>query len=366
MGSYPWGPALTPEDQQFALLEALMYGFRGFNIHMLVEGTRWMGSPIDRTGQRNDKTYPFLQRLLAVLESLQFNTLQRTVPVLLLRNLEYERLSTLCGGANWITKLLGIPPSLLVSTKAFGYSETIQLAYPSHWEALYWGLTRSKIPFQIGDTDFDRPALSHYRTVLLPTYDYMSEELQRKLLEYVERGGVAIIGPELPYLGSDMRACTVLSDILDYQATSTRPPLVSLHDSISFEAGNIRLGGRLAGKAVSHARGTLIHLAVAFPPTTRRDEATDAERIVTQALQPLQLSPVGDLRAPLVDEAHWGTRAPSVVFLANSSNQPQSAEVQVPQRLRLRDAWTGELLSDRGTQEVELQPYQIEILEVVR
>lgn len=366
MGSYPWGPALTPEDQQFALLVALMYGFRGFNIHMLVEGTRWMGSPIDRTGQRNDKVYAFLQRLLSVLESLQFNSLQRTIPVLLLRNFEYERLGSLCGGSNWITDLLGIPRGLLVSTKNFGYSEIIQLAYPAHWEALYWGLTRSKIPFQIGDTDLDRPALSHYRAVLLPTYDYMSEELQRKLLEYVERGGVAIIGPELPYLGTDMRACTVLSDVLDYQATSTRSPLVGLHDSLSFDAGAVRLGSRLAGKAVSHGRGTLIYMGVAFPPTTRRDEATDAERLVTQALQPLQLTPVGDLRAPLVDEAHWGTRAPSVIFLANSSNQPSSVEVQAPQRFRLRDAWTGALLADRGAQEVELLAYQAKILEVVR
>ena len=366
MGSYPWRLALTPEDQQFALLVALMYGFRGFNIHMLVEGNRWMGSPIERTGERNDKAYAFLQRLLSVLDSLQFNTLQRTIPVLLLRNFEYERLETLCGGANWITNLLGIPPSLLMSTKTFSYSETIQLAYPAHWDALYWGLTRSKIPFQIGDTDLDRPALSHYRAVLLPTYDYMSEELQRKLVEYVERGGVAIIGPELPYLGTDMRACSVLSDILDYQVTSTRAPLVGLHDSLSFDAGAVRLGSRLAGKAVSYGRGTLIYLGAAFPLTTRRDEATDAERIVTQALQPLQLSPVGDLRAPLVDETHWGTRAPSVVFLANSSNQPQSVEVQVPQRFHLRDAWTGEMMADRGVQEVELLPYQAKILEVVR
>jgi hypothetical protein len=87
---------------------------------------------------------------------------------------------------------------------------------------------------------------------------------------------------------------------------------------------------------------------------------------VTQALQPLQLSPVGDLRAPLVDEAHWGTRAPSVIFLANSSNQPQSVEVQVPQRFRLRDAWTGAMMADRGAQEVELLPYQAKIVEVVR
>jgi beta-galactosidase len=366
IGSSPWSPALTPDDQEFALLVALMYGFRGFNIHMLVEGSRWTGSPIDRNGQRNEKTYAFLQRLLTVLENLQFNTLQRTVPVLLLRNFEYERLGILCGGANWITNLLGIPAGLLTSTKTFGYSEVVQLAYPAHWEALYWGLTRSKIPFQIGDTDLDRPALSHYRAVLLPTYDYMSEELQRKVLEYVERGGVAIIGPGLPYLGTDMRTCTVLSDVLDYQVTSIRPPLVGLHDTLAFDAGAVRLGSRTAGKAVSYGRGTLLCLGVAFPPTTRRDEATDAERIVTQALQPLQLASVGDLRAPLVDEAYWGARTPSVVFAANSSNQPTSVTVQVPQRLRIREAWTGELLADRGTQEVELLPHQVKILEVVR
>ena len=40
----------------------------------------------------------------------------------------------------------------------------------------------------------------------------MSETLQQTLLDYVERGGTAIIGPEIPYLDSDMRTRSMITD----------------------------------------------------------------------------------------------------------------------------------------------------------
>lgn len=366
MGIWPWGPILNLEDQQFALFVALMYGFRGFNIHMLVERNRWVGSPISRQGQLSDRRHSFLQQLLKVLDNLEFHSLQRPVSVLLSRNLEYERLLSICNRTNWLVGLLGVPPECLVSDYTFGHSEAIQQTYPAFWNALYWGLTRTKIPFLIGDTDMDRPAFSKFRAIFLPTYDYMSEELQRKLLEYVSRGGTAIIGPELPYLGTDMRPCTILTDETELRNINTIRPLVGLHDPLRLESGEARVGDRNAGMIVSHGRGTFIYLRIIFPPTTERHDAIDAEMVVDQTLQSLELKPVGDLRATFVDEVYWRTRGPRAIFLANPSNQPLSVEVQVAQRAILRDAWTGEQLSGRGPQEVELLPYATRILEVAR
>ncbi len=366
MGTWPWGPTLNLEDQQFALFVALMYGFRGFNIHMLVERNRWVGSPISRKGQLSDRRHAFLQQLLRVLDNLEFYSLERPVAVLLSRNLEYERLVSLCDRSNWLMNLLGVPPECLVNAYTFGYSEAIQQAYPAFWEALYWGLTRSKIPFLIGDTDMDNPALSNFKTIFLPTYDYMSDELQRKLLEYVDKGGTAIIGPELPYLGSDMRPCTTLTDETDLKSINTIPPLVGFHDPIRFENGKVLVGTREAGMVAPHGRGSFIYLRITFPPISDRHDAIDAESVINQLLPSLEIKPVGDLRATFVDEVYWGKRAPRAIFLANPSNQPLSVEVQVAKRSILRDAWTGEQLSGRGPQEVELLPFATRIMEVSR
>lgn len=366
MGSWPWGPLLSTADQQYALLVALMHGFRGFNIHMLVERDRWIGSPISHEGQFRDEQYTFVKRLVEVLDSVQFNTLQRSVPVLLLRNFEYERLYSLCSQGNWLTNLMSIPNDLLFSNRTFSYTETIQKAYPTFWNSVYFGLTRSKIPFHIGDTDLDRPALSRYQVIFLPTFDFMSEELQQKILDYVDKGGTAVIGPELPYLNTEMRNCTILADSALLKPPNTRRPLIGLSEPLQIEKEKVKVGSRLAGMVNDYGTGKFIFLAISLPPTTNRDDAIEGESVVIQSLKGLKLKPEGDVQNIWVDEIYWGVRAPNVIFVANPTNQPHSVRIQIAQRAQLRNAWTGEQLLQRGPQEIALSPYEISILEVLR
>jgi beta-galactosidase len=366
MGVWPWGPRLSVVEQQTAIIVALMHGFRGFNIHMLVERNRWLGSPITQAGNTFDAQYSFLNRLLKLLSDIELHSLRRQVPVMLLRNLEYERLVALCDQSNWITEILGVPRKLLLGDQTFSYSETLQQAYPAFWEALYWGLTRTKVPFYIGDTEIDLPGLSQYPLIFLPTYDFMSDDLQQKIINYVRDGGTAVIGPEVPYLGSDMRGCTLLADTIDLQTADLRRPLVGLHDTFRIEKDEVHIGTRRAGAYKSYEKGKLIFLGVSFPPISNREDSIEAGEVVTQITQHLDLHPVGDIRAPAVDETYWGIRAPRIVFLANPTNQPQSVEVKIAQRARIRDAWTGEQLPQRGPQEVPLLPFATRILEVIR
>jgi beta-galactosidase len=366
MGIWPWGPSLTKSDQQFGLVVAMMHGFRGFNSHMLVNRNRWIGSPISQSAVIDDQQYDFVKRFLKVLANLELHTLQRNIPVILLRNFEYERLQALCTNSNWLTDLINIPLELFLTNRTFSYTETIQKAYPALWDALYWGLTSSKIPFGIGDTAMDRPALSQYQALFLPTFDFMSEELQKKIVEYVERGGTAIIGPELPYLGSDMRGCTILSDAAGLQATSSRRPLIGLHDPFTIKNNEVRAGNSIAGSLNAHGKGTFIYLAITLPPTLGREDAIDAESVVTQSLQHTKLEPVGDTKNPSVDEVYWGTRAPQVIFMVNPTKEPQSVSVKIAQRNLLRDGWTGEQLPQRGPQEIALNAYDYRIFEVIR
>ena len=366
MGTWPGGPVIPGEDYQFALLVAIMNGIRGFNAHMLVERNRWVGGPLTQDGTRRDKSHAFLQRLIKILNAIELPTLQRNVQVLLIRNFEYERLQGLCQQGNWLTDLLDIPSELLLSNRTFSYTDTIQKAYPDLWNALYWGLTRSKVAFGIGDTDMDRAALSQYKAIFLPTFDFMSGELQEKILEYANRGGTAIIGPELPYLGLDMRGCTIISDETGLQAPSSRRPLVGFHDPIQIIEDKVRVGNRIAGTLHPHGKGHIVYLGITLPPTTYREDAVDAECVVTQSLNHLRVEGVGDIQNPMVDEVYWGIRAPRVIFQVNATNQPQSVTVNIPQRAQLRNLWTGEQLPAKGPQEIALDPYQTLLWEVLR
>jgi len=363
-GTWPWGPSLTPTDQQFAILAAIMHGFRAFDIRMLVDREKWIGSPISPLGEWRDHLYPFLRRLLETLEELRLHTQRRQVRALLLRNLEYERLCLLCSGANWITThLLGIPPDLLVDTRSFTFTQTIQLAYPSYWRFLYLGLTLAKIPFHIGDTTMPLEALSRYPLVLLPTYDYLSEPLQQRLLDYVDKGGTLMMGPEIPYLGGDMRTCTLLSEAAQLRAPGLLRPVLGL-EPLNITEKEVRVGDRTAGQVAKLGRGRILYLAVSIPPVTGREDAAEAGDLIGKVASWVGLQPLGDPRSPLVDETYWGRRGTRVIFLANPTNQPQSVSVKVSQRAVLRDAWTGEEMPGRGPREMPLQPHQIRILEV--
>ena len=366
IGIWPWGPGLKPEDQQFAMLVALMYGFRGFNAHMLVGRDRWLGSPISEMGETDDANSAFLKRLLEVLNTVEFHTLQRNVPIVLLRNFEYERLHRMCTNATWLTHMLGIPDEVLLSNRTFSYTETIQKAYPALWDAYYWGLTLSKIPFAIGDSNMDLPSLNRYQALIIPSFDFMSDDLQSKIMDFVERGGTAILGPELPYLGTDMRGCSVIIDRSGIKPTSTRRPLVGLHDPFTLVDNRIQVGNRPAGEVIQVGKGTIVYLGITLPPTLNRDEAMEAETVITNSLKHLNLSAIGDAQNPSVDEIHWGTRAPTVIFQVNATNQPQSVTLKVAKRLIIRDLWTGEQLPEKGPQEIELQAHELRIFEVVR
>ncbi len=366
MGTWPWGPGLQFEDQQFALLVAMMYGFRGFNAHMLVERNRWLGSPIAQNGIVDDTQSAFLKRILEILKEVEFHSLQRNVPVLLLRNFEYERLHGMCSNSNWLTHLLGIPDDLLLSNRTFSYTETIQKSYPALWGAFYWGLTRSKIPFAIGDTGMDQPALNRYHAIVIPSFDFMSDELQSKIVDFVDRGGSAILGPELPYLGTDMRRCTTIAERAGIQPTTTRRPIVGLHDPFSLTENKVRVGNKVAGGIATLGKGKVVYLGITLPPTSNRDDAFEAETVITKSLKHLKLPVVGDDKNPAVDEIYWGVRAPKVIFQVNATNQPQSVTLKVAKRAVVRNLWTGEQLPQKGPQEIELNAHDLRIFEVVR
>jgi beta-galactosidase len=79
-GFPPFFAVLDEKDSMYALMCALAYGLRGFNLYMAVERDRWIGAPIDPHGRPRPMAESYT-RLLAALDRTAFHTLRRRAPV---------------------------------------------------------------------------------------------------------------------------------------------------------------------------------------------------------------------------------------------------------------------------------------------
>src|ERR1700677_2198347 len=64
----------------YALICAMAYGLRGFNLYMAVERDRWIGAPIDPHGRPRPMAAAY-KRLLEAIERTAFHTLRRRAPI---------------------------------------------------------------------------------------------------------------------------------------------------------------------------------------------------------------------------------------------------------------------------------------------
>ena len=79
-GFPPFFAPLDERDSMYALMCAMAYGLRGFNLYMAVERDRWIGAPIDPHGRPRPMAEAYA-RLLAALDRTAFHTLRRRAPV---------------------------------------------------------------------------------------------------------------------------------------------------------------------------------------------------------------------------------------------------------------------------------------------
>ena len=70
-GFPPFFPPLDEKDSLYALMAALAYGLRGFNLYMAVDRDRWVGAPIDVHGMPRRLADDY-HALIEALDSVQF------------------------------------------------------------------------------------------------------------------------------------------------------------------------------------------------------------------------------------------------------------------------------------------------------
>ena len=185
-------------------------------------------------------------------------------------------------------------------------------------------MERSRAGFVISDTEADLELLAQRRIVVLTTFEFLSAQTQRTLVDYVRQGGTLIIGPTVPTLGADMEPCTILSDAL---------------------------GGNSAGSA-ELGEGS-VHV-VASPG--------DMAAVLGRVLAGLGETPVTVDNQLLRSTIHLNSANPKdvVVFIANPTDEPQTATVTAETPIvACQDAWSGEQLSSTEPLMCELLPYTV-------
>ena len=219
-GVWPW--YLNPgdwHDEEFVTKAALMQGIKGFSRYMLVERDRWLDSPIRRDGRERPEKVAMFGNVNAMLERGELHRFRRDADVLLLANREYDRLEAASVLVSFPGDFLETPSGfseyagpVTTSEAALGFDEPVQLAKGTWFGAFSDALAATGGSTVLSDTDLAAEAWSGRKVVVLTTFDYLDEGVQRSLVDFARDGGTVLIGPKVPALDSLMRPCSVLAD----------------------------------------------------------------------------------------------------------------------------------------------------------
>ncbi len=344
-GVWPW--YLQPgdiADEEFVTKAALMQGVKGFSRYMLVERDRWLDSPIRSDGRVRQDHAAMFRRANDVALDAGFVDLHRRADVLLLANREYDRLEA-------AAVLVGFPGDFLETPSGFseyptfmtvaeddlGFAEPIQLAKTEWFASARGGLAQSGFAHLLSDTALPADRLQAYKAVVVSSFEFMSAELQQKLLGFANAGGTVVLGPRLPHLDEHMQACALLREAVDGSVRETLGGVATI---------------ALAG------RGRIIHVT----------DFSDPAEVFHRAFDELDLLRF-ERNDPRLDvTVHTGEDSTRiVVYVANPTAEAISAEVTVsPVVTFVRELWEGRDVGMDGTLEEELPPYTIRIYECRR
>ena len=378
-GSTCCAPALTFEDQEFTTRAALMHGIKGINFYMTVERERWYGSPVKRDGTVREKQYGFYRDLLAEVRGLGLEDMTPHRPVILLVNREYERLAsaaTLLSPASRLVDMFvhsaGGAADLLISDERFGLSERVAVRYARMLSFWYWALSAAGVHFAVGDTGCSAEMLGGYKVAVAPTFEYMDEALQRKLLGFAEAGGALVVGPRAPRLDSSMEPCRVLAAHM-LEPGEVRAPAdalgVPVDELALYPDGHAEPGtpGRLF-YAREVGGGSIIHLGLVPGEVTCVRDGEPFGPLVETIIRAAGVEPCFVPADPSVDVSLFDGGVTTVVMVANPTGERIDTLLSTCGDGALTDSRTGRSLerSGNGPIELSLEPFSMTVIEQAR
>lgn len=237
---------VTPQDEKVVAFQALFGGVRAFNFYMLVERDRWYGSPIGADGTLREPRASFIRDLIKLLTELDWMSLKRQAPVLLLENRTESRRVAARETLGEIVPCFSqvMPIDLRLTQPDDGQEKELR-----RWET---GLTDV---LRRNGIDYDRassssmPDLEKYETVLIPTLNSIDESVWDRLHAAAGRGTQVGTGPQAPTFNGrlrpsdfDLGSIVILTEPEDAEALIPTPPFHTTDSSLDlhFFTGNGR------------------------------------------------------------------------------------------------------------------------------
>jgi len=344
-GGWLWNPPLTGEDQEFATKVIFMHGIRAVSYYMLVERERWYGSPIARDGRIRRRRYDFYTRMNQVLKRMNYLDLDPEVDILLTRPRSYQRLESASTLLEPMTTLvfraLGAGPDFDCSEDAFGFEKPIQIEADRWFRRWYRMLELVKLPFEVGDTSMSAESMKKYPVQIVPSFEFMAEWEQVRLLDYAKSGGTLVMGPKVPELDEKMNGSS------------------SIREYVTGEAGSLE--GLDGAEIYKVEKGAIV--LVPRISTDKEDRKGAVKALAAYAGLRNRFT-VDDEGLEIRFHERSGTGG--VLFVANPTGETRSGKIGFKGKRKFEDLWSGEVMEAQGGLRLEVPAFTVRMLEVSR
>jgi beta-galactosidase len=207
-GFPPFFAPLDERDSLYALMAALAYGLRGFNLYMAVERDRWIGAPIDSHGKPRPMAALYA-RLMAGLDRVLFHTLRRQAPVRLVVPRALRRLARATHAFGPLTPALfnvaGAGWRETVIERDFGLDAPPVMAAEAYLRAFERALHARGVPFAYAGGETVELSTVGARWIVCASAGGLKPHLVDSLHAARKKGAVVTIGPRAPELDGTMR-----------------------------------------------------------------------------------------------------------------------------------------------------------------
>jgi beta-galactosidase len=207
-GFPPFFAPLDEKDSLYALMAALAYGLRGFNLYMAVDRDRWVGAPIDAHGLPRPLADEY-HALIAALDRVAFHSLRRRVPVRLVVPRALRRLSRATHAFGPITPavfhIAGAGPLESCLEDDFGLGEVAPIVGESFVRAFERALVARGVPFAYVGGEALEASIQGASWIVCTTAGGLKREVLETLRRARESGVAVTIGPRVPSRDGSLR-----------------------------------------------------------------------------------------------------------------------------------------------------------------
>lgn len=286
---------VTPQDEEVVAFEALLGGVRAFNFYMLVERDRWCGSPIASDGNLREPRASFIRELIQLLTELDWTSLRRHAPVLLLENRNESRR---VAARETLGEIVPCFSQVMPMDLRLTQPDDEQARELRSWEkGLTDVLRRSGIDYDRASSS-SMPDLDKYETVLIPTISSIDESVWDRLHAAAGSGTRVGAGPRVPALDEHLQHAdfdpgpiAILADPEDAEALIPIPPFRTTDSSLDlhFFTGNGREVLAAANLGESAVESKIVFDGSARLQGRRRPEVLAGDGSVDVSLEPWEI-----------------------------------------------------------------------------